>query len=757
MTEGNRVETALSEFESERMWLKLVLDNLRVYNQKMLLQKRETEESIETSLKMYDIDNKDQYAEVLYHKALLESLSLRTKISTRSLLKPYFSRVDFTGVSESKPTSFYLGKMSIFSENDAKLLVVDWRAPVASLYYEGRIGVASYECPDGHIPGEISLKRQYFIENGELDHYIDIDITASDEFLQAALGSSKDRRLRDIVSTIQAEQNQIIRADMHGPVIVQGAAGSGKTTIALHRIAYLLYNFDKRLSPEHVLIIAPNRYFLSYISEVLPDLGVENVKQTTYEDFIFALLEKQFKLFSSEDKLAYLINNPERYDSVAGVSAIKSSLAFVSVIERYADILAENIMPRKDFTLCGHLLMDGGEIRRLFLEEYGFLPIEKRLAEVKKYLQSALRKRKPELIADVHARCDADAARLRLTTPEGSEARRVAMTKIFNKRDAEIDKLKKQSSGLASAYFKNKSLKSAFDYYKEFITDQALFSRCCDGYIPESDAEELRRHSLDIINSGRVETEDLAPIALLHLAVYGGEGLDIRHIVIDEAQDVGLFQTYILKKLMNTGSFTILGDLCQGIYSFKGITDWNQVSDGIFGGKNVRRMTLTQSYRTTVEIMEQANIAVRKLTVKDAPEAVPVIRHGNPPDVRVFRNDISLAKAVEEKILASLSDGYQSMAVICKTPEACEKLKERINVPEARILTGQEKDYGGGVVILPSYLAKGLEFDCVVVADAEPGNYGGRELDIKLLYVAMTRALHELSIFAVGELTDVLK
>ncbi|MDR1706292.1 MAG: AAA family ATPase, partial [Clostridiales bacterium] len=554
---------AAKEQQIEEQWLVRVLEALNAFNRLVTGQKQNLDAEIEEFWKVYDPHDKGQNAEALYKAALLESLSLKTKLSALALKKPYFARVDFKEDGMSRPESIYLGKMAVYGSSEAPLpLVADWRAPVASLYYDGRLGEAAYDCPDGRVTGEISLKRQYIIENARLKEFFDIDITANDEFLQLALGSSKDKRLKDIVSTIQAEQNQIIRADMHGPVIVQGAAGSGKTTIALHRIAYLLYNYEKRLAPYNVLVVAPNRYFLSYISEVLPDLGVENVKQTTFEDFAFSFIEKRLKIKEGWEKLAYLLSNPPDAALVRRVSRIKSSLWFKKIIERYIEKLTLNLLPGRDFDLCGHVLRSKGEIRRLYCQDYAFLPILKRAVELRKYMQSSLKKRKPELLEDIEAYYEKEASRIKRRFLEGSAERREELTRLYNQRDGEIEILTKKSSGLISDYLKKIKPKTAYEYYRAFFEDADLFYGCTNGIIKPEDAQAVRDLSLKALEGGGCEAEDLAPIMLLHYALDGNAGFDIRHIVIDEAQDMSLFQIDMLKTLMNTGSFTILGDLC---------------------------------------------------------------------------------------------------------------------------------------------------------------------------------------------------
>lgn len=232
----------------------------------------------------YDLENIAQ--------AQFVSSQLRKLENIKSIKdKPYFARMDFKEDGKNVE-KLYIGKISLLDNKTAYPIIVDWRAPISNLYYEGRVGKAEYECLGEKIKGEIFLKRQYIIENQELKKYVNINVTGNDELLQNALEEKADDRLKNIVATIQDEQNKIIRADINQPLIVQGVAGSGKTTIALHRIAYLIYNYEKEFKPEEFMIIAPTKFFLNYISNILPDLGVNDVKQTTFEDFAYDVIGK---------------------------------------------------------------------------------------------------------------------------------------------------------------------------------------------------------------------------------------------------------------------------------------------------------------------------------------------------------------------------------------------------------------------------------------------------------------------------------
>ena len=285
----------LNPVEQERLTLtkshiEKTLKNVEAY-------RRQYKENIKDAMSELDTQESSQnYINVMVNTQFVEIANKNYDKLVKALKKPYFARIDFREKGSEKDEQFYIGKTSILKDNEFTPLVVDWRAPVSNLYYEGRLGTTTYESEGEMYEGELLLKRQITIEDGHLVNIIDVDITTNDAFLQASLEASADQRLKDIASTIQAEQNRVIRASMRRPLIVQGAAGSGKTTIALHRIAYFIYTYEKSFNPENFLIIAPNRLFINYISEVLPELGVEKVKQTTYIDFIFECLGFKLKL-----------------------------------------------------------------------------------------------------------------------------------------------------------------------------------------------------------------------------------------------------------------------------------------------------------------------------------------------------------------------------------------------------------------------------------------------------------------------------
>jgi DNA helicase II / ATP-dependent DNA helicase PcrA len=756
--------TALAhpEYYKELEKLKLVLDYMRMYNERVISQKGKIDKEVEYGITHYNSDNAEQFNELIINTTLQDNLNQKMKNLGKSLSKPYFARVDFTEKKSSLLQNFYIGKISLLNE-DNEPVIIDWRAPVANLYYEGRIGEASYDCYDGTVMGEIKLKRQYTIEKAELKEMYDIDITTNDDFLQASLGSSKDNRLKDIVSTIQAEQNKVIRANMWKPLVVQGAAGGGKTTIALHRIAYLLYNHEASLSPKNFMIIAPNRFFLSYISEVLPDLGVENVLQTTFEDLAMSVIGSKYKIKPTHEKLAAFIEKAN-YSCDEGVrllkkiSRFKSSLHFMNILRRYLHEIEYNFLPKEDFKINNTTLLSYNELQRLFVEEYSYLPLMMRVNELKKNLRNTLKQNKGAILEAVEYEYDKKIEDVRRAMKDCPE-RRKNIIDLAEERDNLLEKIKKESKTLTKYYIDKLRVKSPLEYYKDFLSGKESRREYFHKYIDETFTEEVIKYCNNILEKGVLEVEDLAPLMLIRCYVHGLEDkLSLRHILIDEAQDFSLFQIYVLKYMMKSSSFTILGDLSQGIHSYRGMQNWSDLKKYIFKEEELSFLTLEQSYRTTVEIMNAANKVIKNLPQLDLPLAKPVIRHGEEVAVKELHSLREIEDAIKEKIETSMDEGYRSVAIICKTLEESKSLKKSLDKlkVETELITGSEKEYSGGTVIIPSYLVKGLEFDVVIVANASKECYRKEELDIKLLYIAMTRPLHKLYIYSLGEKSELL-
>ena len=775
------------DFAEENERLQNILGYLRVYYNMIIGQKKDIDASVSYSLEHYNDDNAEQFNELIINLNRQEFLYQKVSDVTRALQKPYFARVDFAEAGKPGVKRLYIGKMTFFDEKGTEMLIIDWRAPVSTLYYEGRIGEASYDCPEGQVSGEISLKRQFFIENAVMENIMDIDITTNDAFLQAALGASKDNRLRDIVTSIQAEQNRIIRADMFRPLIVQGAAGGGKTTIALHRVAYLLYAYEKYVKPKNIMIIAPSKFFLSYISGVLPELGVENVVQTTYEDFALSIIGHKLRVRPAVQSLSAMIEgagpeaagaavkNAAAKSAAAGGAAektgagmpadwlvsarVKSSLAFYELFERYYKWIEKSALPKKPFEIEGFVIIPLDAIAKMLFRDYAYLPLAVRLREIRKSLSNTLKREKKQIILDVNAEYEEIHKAIVSRSPDGNERRR-DINALLDERDGLLTRFTNKCKTAVSSYLKQFKIQDSLVYYAGLFANGKLFRYLAKGLLTDAECAVLSAHTLKTIRSGRIDSEDLAPLMFLQYKIHELEiNFNIKHIVIDEAQDFSMFQFSALRLLLGTGSFSILGDLHQGIYAYKGVARWEDLISP--AGADRRRlferpqmMTIEQSYRTTVEIMDMANVVIKKLALPGIPLAKPVIRHGDQVEIRIKDGIGAIAADIARKIGEFTASGHRSIAIICKTGAEAAAFKKLL--PDGvQMVTGNESDYEQGIKLIPSYHVKGLEFDAVCIANASKEQYNS-ELDIKLLYIAMTRALHALVIYSAGPLSDFL-
>lgn len=702
-------------------------------------------------------DSSQSYVSIMLNTRLLDELELNFERLNKAKKKPYFARIDFREEGRTAVEKFYIGKLSLLRPDWDIPMILDWRSPLASVYYDGRLGNVTYVNDlEEDMRGELLLKRQYEIENRRLINIMDVDITATDTFLQASLGENKDNRLKDIVSTIQAEQNAIIRAAINKPLIVQGVAGSGKTTIALHRIAYLIYTYERSFHPEQFMIIAPNRLFLNYISDVLPELGADKVKQTTFTDYAFELLGGRYNLTDSDLKLLSLIGRKEEegeanFRSLAvKTSAFKGSLTFKNIMARFVKDVEIGYIPEEDFKVEGRTLMTVKEIKQALLRDYSHLPLYKRFEQIEKHLRFRLNKEKDSIYDEAKLSYDRKIEIIRRNEPDGEE-RRLVIVDLLNIRDAALERIKKSIKTAVKNYMNRFAKRDIFEYYREAATVAGNLTKYGAGKLDEEFASFAASYSKQILDSGCVELEDLAPLLYLKHRIEGfDDKADIKYVVIDEAQDFSLFQFYALRKIFNTDFFTILGDLSQGIHSYRSIRDWKAVISKVFDSENSQYLTLEQSYRTTIEIMDLANEVIRLIPNEELILAKPVVRHGESPEVFGFKSGKELIREAGKKVLELISEGYKSIALIGKTPEECQvvhrELKKNKQL-DIRLLEGKEEEYDNPIVILPSYLSKGLEFDAVIIINIEDEYDDEDELDLKLLYVAMTRAQHRLYVF----------
>lgn len=679
-------------------------------------------QELEAIARYYGTDFTEQALESTREKA-------RQKLA-KALVEPYFGRLDFQEEGSEQKQPLYIGKSGTEDEDSDNPLVVDWRAPIASLFYSftGGDGPATYVSPDGPISGTVHLKRNLVVRNRELSRVVDTYVRGSanlgvtDEFLLYRLGENKDHRLRDIVSTIQSEQDQIIRAPKNTALVIQGVAGSGKTTVALHRLAYLLYQYRENIRAERMIIFAPNRMFLDYISGVLPELGVGDIQQTTFTDWALELLDKEVTPADPSPHLAYWFrpgpDRPSIHEQIPGL--YKGSTAFKDLIDSALQYYDENGVPSQDYEPFPGSLLPAATIRHWYYVDNRHEPLarkrERTLARIKRWQEMEL-----DNIWEAHLKKE-------------YKKKANAKWRAFAKGWHEMTPLTFYSQ--------------LFDPAKRLIDfPPSLLAR-----IPRPVAELTAK----ILKKKQAMWEDLAPLVYIRHRLYGISGLRFDHVVIDEAQDFSPFQIVLLKLHTPGDSFTILGDLAQGIHSYQGIEQWEAFIE-LFPEDQSAFYRLSRSYRSTMEIIRFANAVLSEYSESFRP-AVPVFRSGE--KVKLVR--LSEGQTVDwvRKMAIRLRKGSsETAAVITRTGERSAEIHaalEAAGIP-ATLIQADKTEYAGGLSVLPVYLAKGLEFDAVLLLDVDSFHYDGGVQDAKLLYVGATRALHELWVLYEEEPSPLLK
>ena len=629
----------------------------------------------------------------------------KIRLMEKSLNKPYFARLDFKRDGESDIEELYIGKVGVIDEKNNNI-IIDWRAPVSSMYYDSNIGDASYKAPEGTCTGKLLLKRQYEIENKQLKSYQDVDTVSNDELLKPYLEASVDNRLKNIVSTIQHEQNRIIREPVNKNLIIQGVAGSGKTTVALHRIAYLVYNNRENIKPEQYLIIGPNKFFVNYISGVLPDLDVEDVKQLTYDELCSEILQEKITLIDEDIKLLKSIKNEKELT----YQKIKVSMQFKKALDKYIKEIKENTIPIYGLRINETEIISNEFIKQIYnsfeeLDEYD--NIKTRLMRTNLFFEKYI---------------DENIEQYR----EYSEKElKKALKNYFNKLIQKIPKI-----------------------YQNFLSN-------LDKYLEISeDIKEQVKINITNLKNKKFEFEDLSSLIYLKAKINGiDEYGKYKQIVIDEAQDYGEFTFFSLKFILKNAAFSIFGDLAQSIYQYRSIENWESVLNNTFRYQGEIQYLL-KSYRTTTEIMDSANNITKYIKLNTAK---PVIRHGKKVSFIKYKEkneQISLIKRILEQYK---TQNYKTIAIICKNEEEAQELYIKLEMNDIKNITLNDTEYNGGIGIITSYLAKGLEFDGVIISNSGEEEYNSNKIiDMKLLYVAMTRPLHELTILYKNDITKPL-
>ncbi|MUG87708.1 AAA family ATPase [Paenibacillus timonensis] len=666
---------------------------------------------------------------------------------------PYFGRIDFAEDGEPEE-AIYLGIASLLEEGDETFLVYDWRAPISNLYYDSVPGPASYETPSGTITGTMSLKRQFVIHGRNIKLMFDTGVTIGDELLQQVLSRSSDAQMKSIVATIQREQNKIIRNDRSRMLIVQGAAGSGKTSAALQRVAYLLYKHREVLQADQMILFSPNPMFNSYVSTVLPELGEENMQQTTFQEYLEHRLGREFQLEDPFVQIEYVLSAPEDEAYRARVNGIrfKSSVQFLHAITRYKELLEQKGMIFKPLRFQGREIVGAEQIARQF---YAFDPAI-RLANRCELLKESLLK---EIAAFGKSELDQPwvEEQIQLLDTEDYQRAYQRMRRQQQGKGTSFSDYEDEKTILAKMVVSDrlkplrkwvKSLRfvDVTRLYTQLFSDMSMIREVNPEGLPEL-WEEICEQTLRKIAAGELFYEDITPFLYLKELLLGfRSNTSMRHVIIDEAQDYSPFQLFFLKRLFPRAKMTALGDLNQAIYAHASVLQQSSVLSDLYGAEESELITLEQSYRSTRQIVE-----FTREMIPGGEAILPFNREGAKPEVRLVGDVAELHASLEETIGQLRADGYESIAVICKTAEESLDAYERLSAKlPAKLIKKTTLSFEKGVHVIPAYLAKGVEFDAVLIYDGSDRRYT-REAERKLFYTACTRAMHLLRVYSIGE------
>ncbi len=656
----------------------------------------------------------------------------------RSRDQPYFSRISCREHGRRATEDFYIGRFGLFDRETLAPYVIDWRSPIANLYYDESFADVPVQVDRDHeLRFDVHRKRHFELRDGKLVQFFDsTSAVRADQPLMQRLNAKSEQRMKDIVETIQADQNRVIRADPNQLLIVQGVAGSGKTTIALHRLSYLAYQQKGRTTFGNFLVIAPNRLFIDYISDVLPNLGVEGVTQTTWEDLLLLMLPKRVRLQNHQKKVQLFIEGAAPAasfgkDTVARAALLRSHMAMKELLDRYVEHLLVQAIPDEDLVLDTRHVMSREQIAQKFHRDFAHYPYIRR----RERLIAALRAWSADALAEV----------------SGQIAKRFAGR--YLEADAHTQAVKQSYEKALDHYCAKIRAVDIFASYRMLITTKKsivwLIKRSgnSDWLADADNVASCLKHTL---TDRAFEWEDIAGLFYL---TYRLHGLDKRrpfsHIIVDEAQDLGPFQIYLLRLLCNQDSISVFGDLSQSIYAFKGLGDWRAIPADLFA-KPPQVETLPRSYRSTVEIMSLANEVLAHWKNPDKVLAEPVLRHGETPKRVRVSDERAAVQQLADDLNILHEAGMRNIAIIDKSLARCRVLGNMLTSRGERIkvITDKETRYEGGVSVVSVYFAKGMEFDAVILINPTEQKFDSHNaVDIKLLYVAMTRALHRLYIY----------
>lgn len=625
----------------------------------------------------------------------------------KMIKSPYFARIDFKFDDEDEFEKIYIGRSSLRKNSYQEMYVYDWRSPIASIFYRFMTGEAFYDAPCGRVTGELNLKRQYEIKNGKLEYFFDSDVQIVDEFLRQLLSQNTTAKMKAIVETIQHEQDVVIRDMENDLLMVQGVAGSGKTSIALHRAAYLMYQgLQTKLSANNIMIISPNSIFEQYISNVLPELGEDNVISSVFEDILSALLIGR-KIQSRNDFLENLIVNSKYKEISRNSIEFKTSSFFREILDQFLIDIPRQWIEFEDVYYEGKCVVSRQILKDKILGRTE-TPLGIKLEQLEDYI----------------------------------------LEQIFGTGKGRGHK---EEKNLIKQEIQKFIKIDIVELYKILFSNEAYFYSLLQNSNLSQGIKSIWEYTRENLEADRLYYDDAIAIAYLYLKIYGtNKYKNIKQVVIDEAQDYYPLQYEIFNLLFSNAKFTILGDMKQTLAKKEDISFYEQIQK-ILNKKKSSLIMLDKSFRCTNEIL---NFSLK--FIEQSSQIKSFNRNGDSPKVYIADNSEIFIDEIVKEINLCQEKGFQSICLICKTEKNStylfNKIKHKLDIQ--LIKNGSVSDLQG-VFILPVYMSKGLEFDAVLICDADSQNYHDED-DKNLLYVACTRALHKLSLFCENEVSPLI-
>lgn len=625
----------------------------------------------------------------------------------KMIKSPYFARIDFKFDDEDEFEKIYIGRSSLRKNSYQEMYVYDWRSPIASVFYRFMTGEAFYDAPCGRVTGELNLKRQYEIKNGILEYFFDSDVQIVDEFLRQLLSQNTTAKMKAIVETIQHEQDVVIRDMENDLLMVQGVAGSGKTSIALHRAAYLMYQgLQTKLSANNIMIISPNSIFEQYISNVLPELGEDNVISSVFEDILSALLIGR-KIQSRNDFLENLIVNSKYKEISRNSIEFKTSSFFREILDQFLIDIPRQWIEFEDVYYEGKCVVSRQILKDKILGRTE-TPLGIKLEQLEDYI----------------------------------------LEQIFGTGKGRGHK---EEKNLIKQEIQKFIKIDIVELYKILFSNEAYFYSLLQNSNPSQNIKNIWKYTKENLEADSLYYDDAIAIAYLYLKIYGtNKYKNIKQVVIDEAQDYYPLQYEIFNLLFSNAKFTILGDMKQTLAKKEDISFYEQIQK-ILNKKKSSLIMLDKSFRCTNEIL---NFSLK--FIEKSSQIKSFNRNGDSPKVYIADNSEIFIDEIVKEIKLCQEKGFQSICLICKTEKNStylfNKIKHKLDIQ--LIKNGSVSDLQG-VFILPVYMSKGLEFDAVLICDADSQNYHDED-DKNLLYVACTRALHKLSLFCENEVSPLI-